>query len=108
MIGIFCISSAIPVFILMMSLLLEFPIQNWILITISLLLSFILKFGSYKYFTWESATEKLINQYRMSVEQEREQNFKIVKTHLESNPEKFKDYLVKSQVFDKKLEELFL
>ncbi|PXX96204.1 hypothetical protein DF185_20720 [Marinifilum breve] len=107
MIGLFCVSSVIPVFILMVSLVLELPIQNWTLLLISLIVSFIFKFGLYKYFAWESATEKLMNHYRMSIEQERDENFKIVKAHFETNPEKFKEYIEKSQLFDDRIEKLF-
>lgn len=107
MIGIFCVSSVIPVFILMIFLVVELPIQNWTLLLISLLLSFIFKFSLYRYFTWESVTEKLMNQYRMSIEQERDDNFKIVKAHLDTNPEKFKEYIEKSQLFDDRIEKLF-
>lgn len=104
---VFCISSAIPVFLLLIPLVLELSISNLMLIMLSLIISFISKYILNSYFSWESTTEKLMNQYRMSIEQERDENFQFVKAHFDSNPKKFKEYIEKSQLFDDRIENLF-
>jgi hypothetical protein len=100
----FFISSFIPVFLLGITLVFGFSLGSFILLIICLFVSFICKIILGIYLSWETKTEKLINQYRMSIQLEREENFKIAMIHLKNNPEKSAEYIQKSQLFDEQIE----
>ncbi|NOU61859.1 hypothetical protein [Marinifilum caeruleilacunae] len=104
LIALYCIASAVPVFLLLIPLLLEISLSHWTLLLASLAISYLLKYLLKNYFSWETTTEKLMNRYRMSIEQERDENFQLIKAHLDLNPEKFEDYIEKSELFDDRIE----
>jgi uncharacterized membrane protein len=104
-IAVYCIASAVPVFLLLVPLVLEISVNHWTLLFVSLAISYLFKYLLKTYFGWETITEKLMNRYRMSIEKERDDHFLLIQAHLDRDPEKFADYIEKSQMYDDRIEE---
>nr|WP_320117206.1 hypothetical protein [uncultured Marinifilum sp.] len=102
-IGICCLAACIPIFLMLLPLVLNIAISKLILLIFSLILSFVFKYILKISYSWETKTEVLMNKYRMSIELEREENFNIVKLHIDLNRKKFADYIEKSELFDDKV-----
>ncbi|MDM8161708.1 hypothetical protein QUH73_17965 [Labilibaculum sp. K2S] len=105
-IGIFCIASFLPVFLMIIPVLLFPEISSFILLVSSLLISFLLKKIIIKNYKWEKKAEQYMNLYRMNIEEKKEQAFNDLKKFInESGQTKFADYLEKNQMFDRRMEE---
>lgn len=105
-IRIFCLSSVIPAFLMLLPLVFELNVGSGFLLLSGFVLSIICKYALNKYYSWEAHTEKLMSRYRLSVGQQRDENFDFVKEYVKLNPAKFSAYIEKSQLFDDKVEKL--
>ncbi len=104
-ISIFCIAALSPIIFLLIPLLFLPELSNSYLLIFSWLLSFIAYFVIAKTYTWETKLEKILNVYRMSIEQEKEDAFlEVQKLIDESDPKKVEDYIDKSQLYDERME----
>ena len=105
-IGIYCVAAIIPVFLVIVPLLLFPDISNSILLLIAWILAPIFNQIILKRYAWESKAEKVLNAYRMNIEEEKERAFEVLKSFIqESDKRRFSNYIEKSQLFDQKMEE---
>ena len=105
LISILSIAALIPIILLLISLLAFPDFPNSYLLFFSWVCSLIAYNLILKSYSWETKVEKILIIYRMSIEQEKEDAFlEVEKLIDESNPKKFEEYIEKSQLFDKKME----
>lgn len=105
-IGVFCIASIIPIFLMIIPIFFFPEITNLLLLFTSLILALLFKKIILTKYAWERKAEEYMNVYRMNIEEEKELAFEELKKFItESVHTKFADYLEKNQMFDRKMEE---
>lgn len=106
-ISIYCVGAVLPVFIVTPVILILPEVSNSLLLLIALILAPLFNQIILKRYWWETKAEKVLNKYRMNIQDEKEKAFLELKDFIEqSNKQKFTSYIEKSQLFDKKMEEL--
>lgn len=105
-IGIFCVAAVIPVLSMILPLLLLSDISLFILLLISWGLAPIVNKIILKKYNWENQAEKHLIAYRMNIDEKKESAFDDLKNFIDqSDKKKFAEYIEKSQLFDRRMEE---
>jgi len=104
-IGVLCVAAIIPVFIMLAPLLVQPDFNKTLLLVISWIVCLLMNALLSNYYSWELKAEQLMNNYRMNIGEARDEKFKILKSFIEINPNKFANYIEKSELFDDRIEE---
>ncbi|MBN2596090.1 MAG: hypothetical protein JXR82_04815 [Marinifilaceae bacterium] len=104
-IGVFCISAILPIFLMIIPILFFPEITNSFLLFTSLILALLFKKIILTNYAWEKKAEQYMNIYRMNIKEKKELAFEELKKFInESGSAKFTDYLEKNQMFDRRME----